>query len=487
MIKGFFFLSYNIAISLYYFFYFFVFCFIFLISFYSKKNTFRQKKQKLFPSSFFKKKYFDTHTKKISKNKNTKIDFWIHAVSAGELKLAKELVLLLGKEADNFLITYTSKTAKLLSEKLFPSKENPTITNKKEKNKISSPRIFLQETPIDFLPAIYTFVKNIKPKKFICIEHDVWPNTLWSLKQIDCSRTIVNFFLKPKDFYYYSRFSFVFKWVYDFDLFLLQNKKEISFLKKIGLLKPFHYLGNLKFSPPFSPPITFKKKLQSSKKNTRAVGNSANVIVLGSSHRGEEKIILEFFKETLNSISQIPDQIPEKKSSTKLITPPREKKKNKLIIIPRHLERLSEIKKEIEKTNLPYQVIKNAAEIKLSNNNPQIYLVNSMGEMLGFYALADLILIGDTFLPSQGGHNFVEALPYNAMVFYGEYMCNYPDFTEQLEKEKACVRLKKENLKEQLLFYLNNLKERQKINKKGNKAFETLCFDSNLLREMLSY
>ena len=340
------------------------------------------------------------------------------------------------------MITYTSQTAKTWSEKLFPSADH-------------TPLILLQETPLDFLPTLYLFLKKIQPQQFICIEHDVWPNTLWLLKKINCSRTIVNFALKPKDYFYYNKLPILFKWIYDFDLFLLQNKNQATFLKKISLLKPFHYLGNLKFSTRNNLSINNS----SIKKNKKT-----NTIVLGSSHQGEEKIILASLKEAMQTKNN-------------------NQKKINLIIIPRHLNRLPTIIKEIKSKKLSYTVIQTATEI---NSQSSIYIVNSMGESLGFYRLADLILIGDTFLPSQGGHNFIEALPYSAAVCYGEYQRNYSDITAELEKANACLRLNKEQLKKHILFYLNNPQERQKINKAGKKAFNKLCYDREKLKEILA-
>ena len=464
MIKGILFLIYNIGISYYYFAYLTFYSLTSLPSIFSKKKD-SSKIAKIFPHFFL---------------QEHKIDVWIHAVSAGELKLAAELIKTLQNNENDkknksygkkFLITYTSQTAKILSEKLFPSFSLAKNKNKKPPSN-HSPIILLQETPLDFLPTLYWFIKKIQPKKFICIEHDVWPNTLWLLKKIKCSRTIVNFSLKPKDAFYYRRFPIVFKWVYDFDLFLLQNKTQADFLRKISLLKPFHYVGNLKFSP-----LTTKKTKPKSincinSSNLHNANNSiinkskkTNTIILSSSHGGEEKIILEALAETIRV-----------KNS--------KQKKINLILIPRHLERLPAIVKEVENKNLAYKVIQTFAEI-----NPKfpIHIVNSMGEVLNFYSLADLILIGDTFCPSQGGHNFIEALPYSAAVCYGEYQCNYSDITPELEKENACVRLKNAQLQKQILFYLNNPQERQKINREGKKAFNKLCYDKTELQEILGF
>ena len=140
------------------------------------------------------------------------------------------------------------------------------------------------------------------------------------------------------------------------------------------------------------------------------IGKGNNrIIIAGSTHKGEDEIVL-------NSFSELKKEFPD----------------IKLLLAPRHLTRVNEVKELVEKTNLPYG--------QRSNNenflNNDIIILDTLGELSRMYQICNFAFIGGSF-NKTGGHNPLEAVVYNKPAISGPSIHNFRDIYWILSRSKA--------------------------------------------------
>ena len=140
------------------------------------------------------------------------------------------------------------------------------------------------------------------------------------------------------------------------------------------------------------------------------IGQENNrIIIAGSTHKGEDEIVL-------NSFSELKKEFPD----------------IKLLLAPRHLTRVNEVKELVEKTNLPYG--------QRSNNenflNNDIIILDTLGELSRMYQICNFAFIGGSF-NKTGGHNPLEAVVYNKPAISGPSIHNFRDIYWILSRSKA--------------------------------------------------
>ena len=168
------------------------------------------------------------------------------------------------------------------------------------------------------------------------------------------------------------------------------------------------------------------------------------VWIIASTHKDEE----DFF---LNLYSDLKKQIPE------LL----------LMIVPRRMERFSEVKRLCEKNNL--QVIVRTSK-QVCSENTDVYLVDTIGELKMLYAATDVAFVGGS-LVDIGGHNVLEPAVIGIPVMFGMYMANFKVIAEGLLNAKAAVQCEnQQQIGEALLKLYQQPTYRQELVTNG-KAF----------------
>ena len=136
---------------------------------------------------------------------------------------------------------------------------------------------------------------------------------------------------------------------------------------------------------------------------------TSRIIIAGSTHKGEDEIILSAFKKLKQEFADI-----------------------KLLLAPRHLTRVNNIKELAEKTALPYG-------LRSQNNtfaDNEIVILDTLGELSKMYQICDFAFIGGSF-NKTGGHNPLEAVVYNKPVISGPSIHNFRDIYWILSRTKA--------------------------------------------------
>ncbi|HSH12196.1 MAG TPA: glycosyltransferase N-terminal domain-containing protein, partial [Desulfurivibrionaceae bacterium] len=161
--------------------------------------------------------------------------------------------------------------------------------------------------------------------------------------------------------------------------------------------------GNVKYD---LPPITDPENTRRAWQRTLGLTTDTPVLVAGSTHGGEELLILEAFAAL-------------KKKMPALV----------LIMAPRHLARLATAQTELSAAGAKYDLF---SQIKVGGRCQDIVVVDSMGDLATLYSVATFIFCGGS-LVERGGHNIIEAARWGRPVFYGPSMRDFFDAKELLE------------------------------------------------------
>jgi 3-deoxy-D-manno-octulosonic-acid transferase len=356
----------------------------------------------------------------------TKTDFisqrkvvWIHAVSVGEVIAISSLIKSLAKEYDILLSTITDTGNQVASQRF---KDLPV--------KI----IYL---PLDCPFAIKRTLRTFNPSALLIAETEIWPNLiLTSSKKIPVF--LINARISDKSFRRYKKIKFFLKPILSsFSLIAVQDEKYKNRFKDLGAPEDkIVVTGNTKFDIEI-PYISFLWE--------NLVPRP--IIVAGSTHFPEEKLITETFLK-----------IPISSS---------------LFIVPRHPERYKEVERIInsmidEKNEIGFYKL---SELPLDMRSyfKIIILVDQMGILGSLYRIADIAIIGGSFIP-HGGQNPLEAIYWKKPVIFGPSMENFP-FIEEFLERGACLQTEKEKLKDLLEDLLKNPDKRIEL---GEKAYQIL-------------
>jgi len=361
---------------------------------------------------------------------------WFHGASVGELQSIVPLLEKLekSKKIDQILIT------------------SNTLSSSKVISKIKLKKISHQFFPIDNDLVIKRFINHWKPSLALFVDSEIWPNTLINLNKEKIPTILINARITRKSYKRWIKLKNFSKSIFNkFDLCLSSNKETVSFLKKLGA-KNIKYFGNLKYSQ------TENEKIDIDNKTIKFISKKT-VWCASSTHNSEEK----FAGLIHNKL---------KKKYKNLLT----------VIIPRHINRKEEIKKQL--SNLGLKVHLHEPKTRI-HQDTDIYLVNSFGKTKSFYSLIRNVFLGGSLI-EHGGQNPLEAVRYNCNILHGPNVSNFKEIYEFLHNQKISKKVINLNQTINVLHELFNSKKSQKniknkINKIGQKILKKNIDEINLI------
>ncbi len=386
---------------------------IFIIRFFKKKED---------PVRFVEKLGF------FSKKKRDGKLIWFHGASVGELQSVIPIIENLEKKKSIKQILITSNT--LSSSKILKNNNFKKVIH--------------QFFPIDANFLIKKFLNYWKPSKAIFIDSEFWPNTILNLKKRKIPIILINGRITKKTFNKWKKISsFSNKIFENFDLSLSSSKESYKYLKKLNF-KNVKFIGNLKYSQSESRILYLNKNLN----KFLSINNSW---CASSTHKSEELFIGQTHKIL-------------KKRIKKLVT----------IIIPRHIERSFEIKKDLEGLNLNVHLDEPSQKI---NPRTDIYLVNSYGKTKPFFSMCKNVFLGGSLI-KHGGQNPLEATRYGCNILHGPYIQNFAEIYSFLKKKKISQQISNQRKMANKLYKLlkkkpNSKKIQYKLKLIGQKILTT--------------
>ncbi|WP_350558925.1 3-deoxy-D-manno-octulosonic acid transferase [Psychrobacter sp. CAL346-MNA-CIBAN-0220] len=336
----------------------------------------------------------------VDKTATNKIDvnnavIWCHAVSLGETNTVAPLLDELLVQGYQIWLTNTTQTGFARGASRFA-------------NDIASGRMSHSYVPVDSPSVIKTFLAHVQPIAALFVETELWANILTVLSQQNIPSILVNGRLSAASFTRYQKISAVSRsMMQNLTLIIAQDDESAQRFQKLGAYRSqIRVAGSLKWviNTPKLASIDKEKPLIASKEDItkpelekiELENINRPVWVAASTHSGEEDTAL-LWQQQLLSNPQLADTL--------------------LIIVPRHPERFDEVADLVQKSGL--QMARRSSNDTI-NPQTQVYLADSMGELMTWFTLADVALVGGS-LTDIGGHNPVEPASVATPVIMGLY------------------------------------------------------------------
>lgn len=313
---------------------------------------------------------------------------WIHAVSVGEIIAISSLITNINSRWPNYtlVVTTTTKTGYELAQ-----------------NKLGQKAIVIP-SPLDFSWVVSTFVRLIKPKIYIAAETEIWPNLFSCLKREKIPTVIINGRISDTSFGRYKLIKFLLKSTLDkVSLFCMQSDTDAVRIIELGAAKDKVFVvGNIKFDDgPHQETLS-----------AILIPRNRPLWIAGSTHPGEEEIILKVFIKHKDAWD--------------------------LIIAPRHVDRSEHIVRLVESQGL--KAIRLSQYLGLPELNT-VLIVDTIGHLKALYAKASLVFVGKS-LCVGGGHNIIEPALYAKPIIVGPRMENFRDITSIFKNQGAMIQVK---------------------------------------------
>ncbi len=341
---------------------------------------------------------------------------WIHAASLGETKAIAPLIASFLREGWFILLTNTTPSGKEQGYNLF-------------KKDIKNGKLIQAWFPYDFPRSMRNFLEYYNPCFGILTEREIWPNLLSEARIKKIPMFLANARLSERSLRKVKQLNFILKTAYNsLALVLAQTKEDAHRLTEAGVCSIF-ITGNLKFDSD-----AMKSCLLEQAKNWKNHLRK-KIIVLSCVREGENILFLDAIRK-MNILSE-------------------NYRKFFYVIVPRHSSCFSSTFLLLKNSNIKFE-----CRTDLKNHYPSketsILLGNTFGEMSFYYGLADIAVIGGSFLP-LGGHNLIEACKFGVPTILGPYNFNFQEVSKSAIKIGAALKVENSiDALEKAIYLLEN-------------------------------
>lgn len=323
---------------------------------------------------------------------------WIHAVSVGEAVAVRSLIAELRR-------SYPGRKFVL---------STVTPTGNKIVQSIAKEGDFITYLPLDLSFIVKRVIDKVKPSLFMIAETEIWPNLISYLHKKNIPIVTVNGRISDASFKGYSSIKFLLKPVLNkVSLFCVQGSRDAERLKNLGVAQDkIKITGNMKFDN-----VDYSHQIKDSQNLRLKFGmkNQDKLLVAGSTHPGEEEIILSIYKDLITELDGL-----------------------KLLIAPRHPERSKEIAGLASSFGLRGVLVSTLASNCSTCIPEPVFILDTIGQLMHFYSISEIVFVGGS-LVKKGGHNILEPASFAKPVIFGPFMFNFRDIAELFISNKAAI------------------------------------------------
>ena len=337
----------------------------------------------------------------VSFNMDADESIWIHAVSVGEVLTARPLISDLKRRYPNLRMFLSTTT--LAGQQLA----------RRSVQDVDAVFYF----PFDLGIFVRRTLDLVRPKLFIMMETEIWPNLLYECRQRGVKTAVVNGRLSARSFSRYRMIRGFMRRVLDHvDRFLVQSEESARRFIDIGA-DPARVVvtGSLKFDSLDLSPNALQARSRDRVLRYFRVPSSRLVIVAGSTMKGEESAVLRAFRRVRTTT---PNAL--------------------LVIAPRHPERFGEVEELVRSEGW-----KTARRSDLAiDTEPRVDVVvlDTIGELATVYQIATVVFVGGS-LVATGGHNVLEPAVFGKPIVFGPHMDNFAEIAEAFVSNGAGVQV----------------------------------------------
>lgn len=354
---------------------------------------------------------------------------WFHAASMGEVNALKPLLIKTAEQFGAERIVLTTMTS----------------TGLRTAGDIDLP-IAISYIPIDFYFMMSAFFQKIDPRLIVIMETEFWPQMLFQAKRRNIPVILVNARLTAQSFNNYLRTRLFWQEPWQaIKAINAQSEPDQNRFRELGFTH-VRNCGNLKFAIDLPDHANIDKYLK------YGISYRDFILTVGSSRPGEEQLIRDIYPQLKKEISNL-----------------------KLIIAPRHLKRIEEVKAIFED-----QKVVMLSEFKI-HTDYDILIIDSIGLLTEIYSFSDLVIVGGSFT-DYGGHNPLEPAYYSKPVIMGVYHSSCRESVNRLREKQGIFIIEQQNLYKTILdlYFDHDLRIKTGIN-----ARDVLVNNAHSLEENL--
>jgi 3-deoxy-D-manno-octulosonic-acid transferase len=325
---------------------------------------------------------------------------WVHAVSVGEVGVARKLIqtLLRMSPEVGVVLTTTTPTGYGLAQ---------------EAEHAGKGRVVALYSPVDLPGVGGRALRRLKPQRVVLVEAEVWPNLMASAKAAQIPVSLVNARLSPRSARRYEKFRRLVGPIFALlDQVMVQELEDVQRWQRIGAqAERVLHTGSVKYDPQGSAPSA--EQVSRFGELLEALGLHGRPLLLAAStHDGEELALARVFAELRLSHPDLG-----------------------LLLVPRHFERGAAVEAELHEVGIP--ALRRSLE---PTGSTDVLIIDSTGELKAWQQWATIVIIGKSFL-AEGGQNPVEAILAGKPVVTGPHMENFLPLMDLLRRHDAVTEV----------------------------------------------
>jgi 3-deoxy-D-manno-octulosonic-acid transferase len=368
---------------------------------------------------------------------------WFHACSVGETLSLQPLAYAIHQRFPEmrFVFSTITQTGQLIAAKTFAAYgEGNTFY-----------------FPVDLASITGRVLDQIRPAMLVIIDTEIWPNLVNQAHRRRIPVVLANGRISASSFRYYRWAKPLLAKVFrNYRILMMQSEEDARRISAMGApLEKILVAGNIKFDKSLVEQNASEKAPRDLDAAFCLAGTDAPLIVAGSTHPGEEEILLE----VLQRIRQLP-----------------ELGRTRLLLAPRHPERFEEVAGLIVRKGL---TLLRRTGGPTRENSADVLLLDTLGELAAVYRFATVVFVGGT-LVRHGGHSIMEPALYSKAIVVGPSMENFRAILEEFRANSAIRqifageedrKLQIEQLTQAFGNLLQNTRERENL---GSAALSIL-------------
>ena len=350
----------------------------------------------------------------VSLNLDAEPSIWVHAVSVGEVLAARPVIGELRKQypALRLYLSTTTRTGQQLARQSVPDVDGTFYL------------------PFDWAFTVRRTLQRVKPRLFVMVESEIWPNLLRECRVRGVKTVVVNGRISRRSF---PRYRLVKRWfsrvLADIDRFCVQGDETARRLIALGAdAGRVVITGSLKFDALQTVPVPGRGPQRVLRFFRVRTGRP--VLMAGSTLKGEEEPVVRAF----NRLRATPGG-----------------QGALLVIAARHPERFAEVERLCRQEGLSTA---RRTELPI-DDEPRVdaVILDTIGELAHLYQIATAVFVGGSIVPA-GGHNILEPAAHGKAIVFGSHMENFYEIAQTFLANDAAVRVQSEDELEEALLSL---------------------------------
>lgn len=325
---------------------------------------------------------------------------WIHAVSVGETIAVKPFLKALKRRFPDRKIVLSSTTETGRSVALTLPEVDLCIY-----------------FPFDYRFAVRRLLSSIHPSLVLIVETEIWPNFLRSARLLGIPVAMVNGRISDRSIRRYLKMRWFFSRVLcDFAWFCMQTGEDARRIIAMGAPSDrVEITRNLKYDLPVA---SFSPGEKEELRNAYRIPAGVAVLTAGSTHQGEDETLIATYLRLIAA-------------GTSLF----------LVLAPRHPERVPQVAELLKRGGISFTLRTQLDARTEPFRSGEALLVDTVGELLKFYTVSDMVFVGGS-LVSSGGHNILEPAAQRVPVLFGPHMNNFREAAALVLKQGGGLQVR---------------------------------------------